>query len=231
MLVVLNQHCRPDSVANAFTTLMSLFNDVRSDSESILEFCSCFDGSVMDMSQCKVITPPILLVMIFLCILHLHYSDILDQFHSRYKALEDATIESVVADDAYHDSFQLVDSDKKPPGSHGPKAAVANVDKQGNEWTTPFEWLSSYNVGCIKTCWTRAVAGTGICPICHRAEKPWHVPANCPLLKELNLKLVSGPPSLSSAPAPGGPPAPALAPAASAAPSPSPSPGGGRCFG
>ena len=215
MLVVLNQHCRPDSVANAFTTLMSFFNDVRSDSESILEFCSCFDGSVMDMSQCKVITPPILLVMIFLCILHLRYSDILGQFHSRYKALEDATIESVVGDDAYHDSFQLVDSDNKHPGSRGP----------------PFEWLSSYNVGCIKTCWTRAVAGTGICPICHREEKPWHVPANCPLLKELNLKLVSGPPSLSSAPAPGGPPAPALAPAASAAPSPSPSPGGGRCFG
>jgi hypothetical protein len=53
----------------------------------------------------------------------------------------------------------------------------------------------------IKTCWDQAIAGTGICPICHRAEKPWHVPANCPLLKELNLKLVSGPPSLALGPA------------------------------
>ncbi len=208
MLAVLNQHCRPDSVANAFTTLMSLFNDVQSDSKSILEFCSCFDGSVMDMPRCKVIIPPLLLVMIFLCVLHSRYSDILDQFRSRYKVLEDATIESVVVDVEYHDSFQLVDSDNKHPGSRGP----------------PFEWLSSYNPGGIKTRWTRAVVGTGICPICHREEKPWHVPANCPLLKELNLKLVSGPPSPSPAPAPGGPPAPA--PAASAAPSPSPSPGG-----
>ncbi len=58
----------------------------------------------------------------------------------------------------------------------------------------------------------------GICPICHRAKKSWHVPANCPLLKELNLKLVKGPPS-----APSPLPAPAsLAPA----PAPVPSPGG-----
>ena len=38
MLAVLNQHCRPDSVTNAFTTLMSLFNAVQGDSEPIVEF-------------------------------------------------------------------------------------------------------------------------------------------------------------------------------------------------
>jgi hypothetical protein len=58
----------------------------------------------------------------------------------------------------------------------------------------------------------------GICPICHCYEKPWHVPAHCPLLKELNLKLIHGPPS-SSAPAPAQAPAPA-------APTSAPSPGG-----
>ncbi len=59
----------------------------------------------------------------------------------------------------------------------------------------------------------------GICPICHHDEKPWHVPAHCPLLKELNLKLIHGPPSLSAL-------VPAQAPAP-AAPTPAPSPGGG----
>ena len=38
MMDVLNRHCRPDSVTNAFTTLMSLFNDVQGDSEPIVEF-------------------------------------------------------------------------------------------------------------------------------------------------------------------------------------------------
>jgi hypothetical protein len=38
MLAVLNQHCRPDSVTNAFTTRMSLFNDVQGESEPIVEF-------------------------------------------------------------------------------------------------------------------------------------------------------------------------------------------------
>ncbi len=82
-----------------------------------------------------------------------------------------------------------------------------------------FEWLSTYATKGIKTCWERAIAGTGICPICHRAKKPWHVPANCPLLKELNLKLVKGPPSSTPPPAPAASPVPAPA-------APSPSPGG-----
>ncbi len=91
----------------------------------------------------------------------------------------------------------------------------------GKEWASPFEWQSSYTTKGIKTRWDRAIAGTGIYPICHRAEKLWHVPANCPLLKELNLKLVNEPPSSALGPAPS--PAPAPMPLAL---TPSPSPGG-----
>ncbi len=49
-------------------------------------------------------------------------------------------------------------------------------------------------------------------------------PQNCPLLKEFNLKLVNGPPSTATTPAPGGPPAPH--PVAPVAPAPALSPGG-----
>ena len=217
MLAVLDQHCRPDTISNAFSTLMSLFNDIQGPSEPILEFRSRFDGMVLDMSRSKILLPPILLVMLFLRALHSRYSDILDQFRSRYKHLEAATIDSVVDDARYHDEFKLVGSDKK--GGPTPKAAAANVDKSGKEWASPFEWLSSYSTKGIKTRWDRAIAGTGICPICHRAEKPWHVPANCPLLKDLNLKLVHGPPSSAPGPAPSAAPVPAPA-------APSPSPGG-----
>ena len=133
MLAVLNQHCRPDTIANAFSTLMSLFNDVQGPSEPVLEFRSRFDGMVLDMSRSKIILPPILLVMLFLCALHSRYSDLLDQFRSRYKNLETATIDSVVEDARYHDEFKLVGSDKKVPGGATPKAATANVDKNGKE--------------------------------------------------------------------------------------------------
>ncbi len=171
------------------------------------------------MSRSKIILPPILLVMLFLHALHSRYSDILDQFWSCYQNLETARIDSVVEDARYHDEFKLVGSNKKVPGGRTPKAATANVDKKGKEWALPFEWLSTYATKGIKTRWERAIAGTGICPICYRAEKPWHVPANCPLLKDLNLKLVKGPPSSTPAPAP--PAAPTPAPV-----TPSPSPGG-----
>ena len=50
MLAVLDQHCRPDTIANAFGTLMSLFNNAQGPSELVLEFCSRFDGMVLDMS-------------------------------------------------------------------------------------------------------------------------------------------------------------------------------------
>jgi hypothetical protein len=79
MLAVLNQHCCPDTIANAFSTLMLLFNGVQGPSEPVLEFHSRFDGMVLDMSRSKIILPPILPVMLFLCALHSPYFDILDQ--------------------------------------------------------------------------------------------------------------------------------------------------------
>jgi hypothetical protein len=221
MLVALDQHCCSDTVANAFTTLMSLSNDVQGNSEPIMEFHSCFDGMVMDMTRCKTVIPPILLMMFFPHALHGHYyTDLLEQFCSCFKVLEDTSVDSVVEDVRYHDSFTLAIPKKSPPppGSWVPKASADNVNKQGTKWANPFEWLSKYGKKGIKTRWTHALAGTGICPICHRAKKPWHVPANCLLLKELNLKLVKGPPSA---------PSPAPAPASLAlAPAPAPSPGG-----
>jgi hypothetical protein len=220
MPTALDQHCCPDTVANAFTTIMSLFNDVQGNSELIMEFCSCFDGMVMDMMWCKIVIPPILLVMFFLCALHGHYTDLLKQFCSRFKVLEDASVDSVVKDVHYHNSFTLAGPKKSTPpqGSRVLKASAANADMHGHEWNNPFEWLLSYSKKGIKTRWTCALAGMGICPICHSAKKPWHVPVNCPLLKELNLKLIKGPPSA---------PSPAPAPASlAAAPTPAPSPGG-----
>jgi hypothetical protein len=50
MLDALNQHCHPDSIANAFTTLLSLFNDNMGELEDIIAFRSCFDGMVNNMA-------------------------------------------------------------------------------------------------------------------------------------------------------------------------------------
>ena len=207
MLAVLDQRCCPDTLANAFSTLMTRFNNVQGPSEPILEFCSRFDGMVLNMSWSQIFLPPILLVMLFLRALHSHYSDILDQFWSRNKILEAATIDSVVEDARYHNEFKLVGSDKK--GGPTPKAAAANIDRPGKEWALPFEWLSTYTTKGIETRWERAIAGMGICPICHCADKPWHIPANCPILKDLNLKLVNGPPSSAPHLAPSPAPVPA----------------------
>ncbi len=87
MLATLMQHCCPDTVTNAFASLLSLFNNVQGDLESIIEYRSQFDGLTIELAHCKVIFPSLLLVMLFLCALHGRYSSIVehqhcyDQFH------------------------------------------------------------------------------------------------------------------------------------------------------
>jgi hypothetical protein len=193
MLAAISQHCRPDSVANAFTSLLSLFNDVQGNDEPILQYRSRFYGIILDLSRCKVAIPQILLVMLFLQALHSRYSDLLEQFCTRFKSIEHATIDSIVDDVTYHDRFTVHEHKGAKPPTYSPRvpaAASANTDQKGNVWQTPFELLlKSFSVKSIKTRWTHALAGTGICPICHCKDKHWHVPPNCPLLKELHLKL------------------------------------------
>jgi len=209
MLAALMQHCRPDSVANAFSSLLSIFNNVQGDNESINEYRSRFDDLTLELSRCKVTIPSFLMVMLFLHALHGCYLIIFEQYRSHFKPLETATLDSLVSDVVFHDGFTKVSHKKKSvsaPGARQPAAASATsgggTDQSGRKWQHPFEWLASYSLKAIKGCWTRAMAGTGICPICHRDEKPYHVPTQCPLLAELNLKLISLPSASSPTPAP-----------------------------
>jgi hypothetical protein len=66
-----------------------------------------------------------------------------------------------------------------------PAAASANTNRQGKVWQAPFDWLATYGEKGIETQKTRALASAGICPIYHKADKPWQVTMACPLLKEL----------------------------------------------
>jgi hypothetical protein len=122
-----------------------------------------------------------------------------------FKPIETAILDSIISNGTYHNGFQVVDHSKKgKPGSGSgpcmPAAASANTnsDCHGKVWQSPFQWLAQYSIKGIKGRWTRAMAGTDICPICHRDELPCHVPTQCPLLAELNLKLITCLPVASS---------------------------------
>jgi hypothetical protein len=80
MLAALNANCHPDSVANAFSSLLSIFNKLQDKHEPILAFRSHFNGLILEMACCKVVIPPLLLVMLFLRALHSRYLDIVEQF-------------------------------------------------------------------------------------------------------------------------------------------------------
>jgi hypothetical protein len=143
-----------------------------------------------------------------------------------FLSIKTASIDSIVSDVAYQDGFKLVGSKKGKPGA-GPSprvlaTAAANTDRQGQLWQSPFEWLTKYGLKGIKNRWTRAMAGTGICPICHRDEQLYHVPTKCPLLTELNLKLIVCQPARPS-PAAAAPVGAKADPAGTLSPAPNPS--------
>jgi hypothetical protein len=124
---------------------------------------------------------------------HSRYSDLLDQFCTHFKSIEMASIDSIVDDIVYHDGFTVHERKGAKPSSFAPcvpAAASANTEQKGTVWQTPFKWLSkAMSKKAIRTQWTHALAGMGICPICHCEDKPWHVPTKCLLLKDLNLQL------------------------------------------
>jgi hypothetical protein len=112
MLQVLEDYYRPSSISNTFTTLLSLFNNTQSDKEGIHEFCSQFEGNLLVFSCSLVAIPQILQVMLFLRAIHSRYQGLLNQFASKQKDLSVASIDSVVADAKFTDSF-------KPVGANG----------------------------------------------------------------------------------------------------------------
>jgi hypothetical protein len=198
MLDTVMQHCCPDKVSNAFTSLLSLFKDVQRKSKFIIDYRSRFDGLPLELARCKVVIPSILLVMLFLRALHSWYKDIVNQFWAHFKPIETATLNLIVSYVTYHDGFQVMDHSKKgkPRSGSGPcvpaaTSATTNSDCQGNVWQSPFKWLAQYGIKGIKGHWMRTMAGMGICPICHCNELPCHVPKQCPLLVKLNLKLIT----------------------------------------
>jgi hypothetical protein len=135
---------------------MSLFNDVQKDNKLIWEYRSCFDGFVDNLCCSKVMIPPVLMVMLFLRSLNGHYSELLDQYRTRFESLETATIDSVVEDVRYLDSFTLHDPTHKLKSPvRVPAAATTNTDKDGKVWQSLFAWLNqAYGEKVIKTHWT-----------------------------------------------------------------------------
>jgi hypothetical protein len=239
MLQVLEENFRPSSISNTFTTLLSLFNDRQSDKEGIHEFRSRFEGHFSALSRSSVAIPQILQVMLFLRALHSRYQDLLNQFASKQKDLSVATIDSVVADAKFMDEFVAVGANGKAaspsPFPRSPAAASALTDREGKEHRSPWEWLASYDSPGILSRWRRSLRGGFYCAFCHSKEK--HHPLKCPMLAELNLKLievggptggaVAGPksPASGTSPTPGAQAAAVGSPPASGSESP-PAPAG-----
>jgi hypothetical protein len=119
MLAALNAYCHPDSVANAFSSLLSILQSFRAMTSQFWH-SALFLMALFENACCKVVIPPLLLVMLFLRALHSRYSDIVEQFQTQHKSLEMTSIEMIIADVTYHNEFILKEplcqeKSSKPP--------------------------------------------------------------------------------------------------------------------
>ena len=103
--------------------------------------------------------------MLFLCLMHARYGNLLIQFASKQKDLSLASIDSVVLDVQFMDEFTVVGAGGKPkPGTPSPSpcslaAASMVTDGEGKGYRTPFEWLTLYDPGSLATCWRKSLGG------------------------------------------------------------------------
>ncbi len=157
MLQVLEDNFCPSSISNTFTTLLSLFNNRQSDTEGIHEFCLQFKGNLLALSCLLVAIPQILQVMLFLHAIHSHYQGLLNQFAFKQKDLSAASIDFVVADAKFMDEFATVGENGKAiyPTSTPCSLAVATAvtGRDGKEHRSPWEWLATFKLGKILSCW------------------------------------------------------------------------------
>jgi hypothetical protein len=97
-----------------------IFNKLQGKKGPILAFRTHFDGLILEMACCKVVIPPLLLVMLFMQALHSLYLDIVEQFRTWYKSLETMSIEMIIVNVTYHNKFIL----KEP---HLPRQILQNL--------------------------------------------------------------------------------------------------------
>jgi hypothetical protein len=132
--------------------------------------------------------------MLFLRAIHLCYQGLLNQFASKQKDLSAASIDSVVVDAKFMDDFATVGANGKAihPTStpHSPATATAVTGRDGKEHCSPWEWLATFESVRISSCWHQSFSGGFYCAFCHSQDK--HHPLKCPMLTELNFKLIKG---------------------------------------
>ncbi len=114
----------------------------------MLSFCSQFDGLILELAHCKVIIPPLILVILFLRALHSRYSDIVKQFRTWHKPIKSTSINMIVDDITYHHKFILKkarcrDKSQNQP-SQIPVATVAHTNNTKTVWSSPFDWLCNH---------------------------------------------------------------------------------------
>ncbi len=88
---------------------------------------------------------------------HSRYQGLLNQFTSKQKDLSAASIDSVVADAKFMDEFATVGANGKAihPTSTpcSPAAATAVTGCNGKEHRSPWEWLATFELVKILSCW------------------------------------------------------------------------------
>ena len=228
MIEHIDKYFNPSGTVDSLSHIFDLIDIKQASDENVISLKARFSRVFARLKMGGVVIDSALQVGFMLRALLSTYHGVVQDFRLGRHSLSTATLQSVVDQCAAYDK----DPWKGPVGKEGkqhrnPSASVAGST---NDRSNPYDALTKCSFGSHISKWRNACKDTSdFCMICHNtSNKGGHHSKDCPILKQIGLKLVKRPPADGNDPASrvGESPAPAPSPVPNP-PAPAPASDGG----
>jgi hypothetical protein len=224
MIKHIDKYFNPSGTVDSLSHIFDLIDIKQVQDKSVITLKARFSRVFARLKMGGVAIDSALQVGFMLCALRTTYQGVVQEFRLGRHSLASATLQLVVEQCMSYNNDPWkgpVGEDGKPARTPSANAASASGDK-----SNPYEVMASCSFGNHMSCWQAGCKDSSErCMICHNtSNKPTHHSKDCPILKQIGLKLVKRTPgnggdaasrvgheAPTTAPAPAPPTAPAPA--------------------
>ena len=225
MIEHIDKYFNPSGTVDSLSHIFDLIDIKQAHDENVISLKARFSRIFASLKMGGVVIDSALQVGFMLRALLSSYHGVVQDFRLGRHSLATATLQSVVEQCVTFDK----DPWKGPVGKDGKPSRPSSANAAVATGTSPYDAMATCAFGTHISRWRIGCKeGSEKCMICHNtSNKPAHHSKDCPILKQIGLKLVKRTPSdggdaasrsASAAPSPAPPSAPAPPPAPAAPP-------------
>jgi hypothetical protein len=190
MIEHIDKHFNPSGTVDSLSHIFDLINIKQAQDESVITLKARFSRVFARLKMGGIAIDLALQVGFMLRALRTTYQGVVQEFRLGRHSLASAMLQLVVEQCMSYDKDPWkgpVGKDGKPARTPSDNAAGASGDK-----SNPYKVMASCLFGNHMSCWQAGCKdGSERCMICHNtSNKPAHQSKDCPILKQIGLKLV-----------------------------------------